>query len=161
MRAGFVLLALLLSPATGVACDWPFVGIGSEASRDDRRELEQLLGTQLDHVACGSMQRIRLYTSSLTLRRGFFVLTEDEAVFVKDGRTKEVRFRTAFTWVRYGARSVFGDTQYLIVAIDDAEFRFAFDCDGVARAAIDEFERRTAPRTRAVPVGSGSVSSCN
>jgi hypothetical protein len=155
MRTGIVLLALLLSPVTGVACEWPIVAVGSgivsKASKEDWRELAQLLGTQVDHVACGRMQRIRFYTSGFTVKRGFLVLTKDEILFVSDRRTKEVLFRAAFTWVRHASRSVFVDTRFLTVTLDGAEFRFDLACDSVALDLIDEFERRTPARTFTVP----------
>jgi hypothetical protein len=158
MRASTVLLALLLSPGTGAACEWPIIAVGSgivtRASKADRREIEQLLGTPLDHVACGRMQRIRRYSSGFTLKRGFLVLTKDEALFISDAQTKAVLFRTSFAFVRHAMRSGLGDNRFLIVALDDAEFRFELACDAVAVALVDEFELRTAPRTRTAPTPS-------
>jgi hypothetical protein len=83
MRAAAALLALFLAPGAGAACEWPIFAVGSGivsvASRQDRREIEQLLGTQLDEIACARMQRVRRYGSGFKVPRGFLVLTKDEA----------------------------------------------------------------------------------
>jgi hypothetical protein len=159
------LLMLLLWPAAVAECLDPVIGVGdsgisSAVSNADRRELEQLLGTQLDAVACGRMQPVRRFLGGFRMYRGFFVLTADEMLFVGHKTVKEVLFRTTFLGVRNPTRTVFG-TQRLSVTTDAGEFRFELACDLVARRVLDEFVRRTPVRTHVPVLGTGPQFSCD
>src|SRR5688572_11438261 len=132
-----VLLALLVSPNAIAECAYPVVP--ADVSKRDRRELESLLGTQLDEVACGVLIRARGFVR----RRVFFVLTADEALFVGDRKVKEILFRTHFPAVRYASRSVFGpggvdNIQFVRFTTDDGELQFELGCDLAARRVVDE-----------------------
>ena len=151
-----VLLTLLLSPAALAECYDPAIGVGgsgisTEVSKTDRRELEQLLGTQVDAVACARMQPARRFVGGFRVHRGFFVLTADETLFVSDKEVKQVLFRTTFLSVRHATSSAFGHTHSLSVTTDAGELRFELDCDIVAQDVLDEFVRRM-PFTTHVPV---------
>jgi hypothetical protein len=160
-----VLLALVLSPAAVAECLDPVIGVGgsgisSAVSNADRRELEQLLGTPLDALACARMQPVRRLLGGFRMYRGFFVLTADEALFVGDKKVKEVLFRTTFLSVRNSARTVFG-TQRLSVTTGAGESRFELACDLVARRVLDEFVRRTPVRTHVPVLGTDPKFSCD
>lgn len=164
MRLGCVLLlSLLLSPAALADCVWPVVGLGAsglpiEVSNADRRELEHLLGARLDGVACGRMSRER--PRSFVAKSGFFVLTQDEALFVGDRKGKEILFRTSFVAIRYVSRTSFGSL-HIGVATDTGEFRFELPCDAVGRGVVDEFERRILVKSQVVAMHPGTQYSCD
>jgi hypothetical protein len=171
MRQGFIgLLTLLLSPAAVAECTPPLVGVGGsrltmEVSREDRRDLEQVLGTPLDAVACSRMQTVRPIKNSFTVRHGFFVLTKDEALFVTDRKTKEVVFRTGFSSVRMMGLWVYGpgfdNTQYLSFETDAGMFRFEFACDYAGRHIVDELGRRTLVKPAVASSPGGPQYACN
>ena len=155
-----VLLALLVSPNAIAECAYPVVP--ADVSKQDRRELESLLGTQLDEVACGVLIRARGFVR----RRVFFVLTADEALFVSDRKVKEVLFRTHFPAVRYASRSVFGpggadNTQFVSFTTDDGELQFELGCDLTSQRVVDEFDRRTVGTMQTPPLRSGPMYTCN
>lgn len=164
MRQGcVVLLSLLLSPAALADCVWPAGGFGSsglpiEVSNADRRELEHLLGARLDGVACGRISRER--PRSFVAKSGFFVLTQDEALFVGDRKVKEILFRTRFVAIRHVSRTTFGSLR-LGIATDAGEFRFELPCDVVARGVVDEFERRILIKSQVIAMHPGTRYSCD
>ncbi|HVJ28685.1 MAG TPA: hypothetical protein VNA66_00125 [Gammaproteobacteria bacterium] len=144
-----VLLTLLASPPAFAECTANVLGIGGsesamEVSSDERRELAQLLGTQLDDVACSKMRR--LGASGFIVKRGFFVLTMDEAVFVSDRKVKEILFRTPYRPVgntyRLGHGSAVDHTLFVDITTGAERFRFELTCDAVGRRVADELARR-------------------
>ena len=161
MRQGcIVLLALLLSPNAIAECAYPVVP--ADVSRQDRRELESLLGTPLDEVTCGVLVRARGFVR----RRVFFVLTADEALLVGDRKVKEILFRTHFPAVRYASRSVFGmggadNTQFVSFTADDGEIELEIGCGLAAQRVVDEFDRRTVGTMQTPPLRSGPMYKCN
>ena len=161
MRQGYiVLLALLVSPNALAECAYP--AVPADVSKQDRRELESLLGTQLDEVTCGVLVRARGFVR----RRVFFVLTADEALFVSDRKVKEILLRTPFPAVRYASRTVFGmggpnNTQFVSFTTDDGEIELELGCDLGARRVVDEFDRRTVGTMQTPPLRSGPEYRCN
>jgi hypothetical protein len=156
-----VVLTVFLSPTALADCGSSWIGIGGavlggEVSNSERRELERLLGTPVDEVACSEMRRVRPRVGSFAVTRGFFVLTAGQAVFVSDRKIQEVLFRTDFAAVREAYRTVFvfpvvpdssarrvPTAVFLDVATDAGRFRFELECTLIARRVVDEFERRT------------------
>jgi hypothetical protein len=169
MRVGLiVLLSLLSAPAAADCSPTLFAsgsGLATYVTREDRRELEQLIGTQLDHVVCGRMRRVYKYVQGVVIRRGFFVLTKNELLFVHERGEKEVLFRAAFGDVDGLSRTVFGpgvdNTLFLSLATDAGWFRFELTCAGGAERVVDELQRRTTGITRAPAWQSGPWHSCN
>jgi hypothetical protein len=168
MKQGYiVLLAFLVSPNAVAECAFPVAGVGTsrfpaDVSKEDRRELESLLGTQLAEVACGRMQRER----SFAAKRGFFVLTADEALFVSDRKVKEILFRTRFPAVRYASSFVFGpggvdNTQFVSFTTDDGRFKVELGCSLAAQRVVDEFDRRTVGTMQPPPLRGGPGYTCN
>ena len=157
MRLGCImLLTLLASPAAFAECTANVLGIGasdsaSEVSNDERRELEQLLGAPLDAAACGKMRR--LGGSGFIVKRGFFVLTKDEALFVSDRKVKEVLFRTLYrplgNTYRLGHGSAVDHTLFVDITTGGERFRFELGCDAAGRRVADEFARRIPAPTAA------------
>jgi hypothetical protein len=157
------LLVLIASPAAFASdCVAPASAGGSglvpEVSRQDRREIESLLGAQLDRAICGRMRRDG-FIRGLVPQSGFLVLTKDEVVFVSDGAVKEVLLREAYHTVSGLDRGAYGpgfdNTLYLSFSIDDARYRFELPCMGDAARFVDELERRTpgAPARGIMPAG--------
>jgi hypothetical protein len=143
MRLGcIVLLTLLASPTAFAECTTNWLGIGgselaTEVSNDERRELEQLLGMQLDDVACGRMRR--LGASGFIVKHGFFVLTMDEALFVSDRKVREVLFRTHYrpvgTVYRIGHGSAVDHTLFVDITMGGERFRIELGCDASSAGA--------------------------
>lgn len=141
------------------------MGPPMEVSRAERRDLEQLLGTPLDAVACSRMQTIRPLKSSFTVKHGFFVLTMGEALFVSDRKVKEVVFRTGYLSVRGMHLFIYGpgvdNTQFLSFETDAGEFRFSFACDFAGRHIVDELGRRTLIKPAVAPFPNDPRLACN
>jgi len=151
MRAGLVVLLSLLSAPAAADCAPTLFAVGSGlatyVANADCREIERLVGAQLDHVVCGRMRRVHKYLQGFVIKRGFFVLTKDEVLFVGDRREKTVLFRTGYGNVSKVTRSVFGfgvdNTLSLKFSAYDDRFRFELTCAGGARLVVDEFQSRT------------------
>jgi hypothetical protein len=150
-----VSLVLLWSPAAVADCSWiGGAGLAPEVWNEDQRGLEQVLGTPVEHVACSRIRRDDRFLRGFSARRGFLVLTKDEAVFVSDRRDQQVLFRTDFSGVRALDHSVFDhgvfavgngwSTQFVHVTTDKGQFRFELTCDFGAQRVVDELQRRTA-----------------
>jgi hypothetical protein len=151
---------LLLSSGALAECAASFgnggPSLATAISKEDRREIERLLGAQLDHVVCSRTHRAR----GFVIQDGFFVLTSDEALFVSGPKRMDILFRTDFAGVRYATLRVFGDAQLLTVTTDAAHFRFTLGCDLAAQRATDEFERRTGGRTHVYAPPAGTQHRC-
>jgi hypothetical protein len=167
---GFVLLTLLLSPAALADCAWVGgPGLAPEVWNRDRRELEQLLATPLEHAACARMQRVGRLKSGFIVRRGYLVLTNEEILFVSDRRDKEILFRADFAGVRELERSpsapvvlvTESSTQFLHVATEAGRFEFELTCEAAGRLVADEIERRTAGHLPLVPQRRGAREPCD
>ena len=169
MRLGcIVLMTLLTSPAAFAECTANVLGIGgsdsaSEVSRDERRELEQLVGAPLDDAACGKMRR--LGGTGFIVKRGFFVLTKDEALFVSDRKVKEVLFRTHYrplgNTYRLGHGSAADHTLFVDITTGGERFRFELGCDAAGRRVADELARRIPAPTAVAAPTSGLPYSCD
>jgi hypothetical protein len=167
-----VLLTLLWSPAVVADRSWiGGAGLAPEVWNEDRRGLEQLLRTPVEHVACSRMRRDDRFLRGVAAKRGFLVLTEDEAVFVSDRRDQQVLFRTDFSGVRALYHSVFDhgvfdlenawSTQFVQVTTDKGQFRFELTCGFDAQRVVDELERRTAAYLPLVVQRRGVEPSCD
>lgn len=172
MRQVFIVLLTLLPWPAFAECLTPLVGMGgsglaSAVSNADRRELESLLGTPLDHAVCGRMSRVWRLTTGFVAKRGFFVLTATEAVFVSDGKVKEVLFRADYADVHEQPRLIFppgfeiDNTVDIGVTTDAGRFRVELACNAIVRAFLDELARRTPRRPRAPPLPPGTQRACD
>ena len=145
------MLTLLASPAAFATDCVPLASAGGsglvpDVSRQDRREIEDLLGEQLDRVICGRMRQDGI-VRGLVPKSGFLVLTKNGVVFVGDGAVKEVLLREAYPYVAGLDRGVFGpgfdNTLFLSFSIDTERYRFELPCMGGAARFVDELESRT------------------
>ena len=156
MREAALVLLLLVSSPAAADCSPPLFSIGSSGlatgvANEDRRELVQLLGTQLDHVVCGRMRRTDRYIDRFVVKQGFFVLTKDEVLFVGDRKVKKVLLRVSFGDVRKLDRTVWGlgvdNTLSLDFSTGAGGVELELTCAGGARRVVDELQRRVTGST--------------
>jgi hypothetical protein len=144
--------SLLLVPAAFADCVPAVVmggsGLSPVVSKDDQRALTSLLG-QVDDVVCAFMKGSRF--GFAPSKSGFFILTPDEVLFMRDRKTMDVLFRSKFAgigrigWNVLGFRSApeLDDPLSLelwIVGGDD--FSFTLTCRGGAARLVNELVRR-------------------
>jgi hypothetical protein len=147
--------SLLFVPAAFADCRAAVGGSGLSAvvSKADHRALESLLG-QVDDVVCAFMNGSRF--GFAPRKSGFFVLTPDEVVFVRDHKTMEVLFRSKFAdigrfgWNAFGYPSIpeFEDQFRLeILIVGGEDFSFTLTCAGGAARLVNELVRRWTSNT--------------
>jgi len=128
-------------------------GLSPVVWKADHRALESLLG-QVDDVVCAFMKRSGF--GFAPPKSGFFVLTPDEVLFVRDRKTMEVLFRSKFAgigrlgWNAFGFPSMpeFEDQLALgLLIVGGEHFSFTLTCAGGAARLVNELVRRWTSNT--------------
>lgn len=153
---------VFFEPAAFAACAPAFSeggsGLAPTISSDERRALESLLRAQVDDVVCAFMKPERRRGFRPPGRSGFFVLTPNEAVFVRDDKELEVLFRaelaaiSRYYWMGFGSLPSqlsapgYDEPLDLLLVVGGELFSFTLSCAGGATRILTELEQRTGLR---------------
>jgi len=146
--------ALLAASSAAADCKATGVSLGgntleSDISRSDIERLSSRIDEEPSHVVCGYMHMSRrgLRVPLLNVRRGFFALTEEEAVFVADRRGMELLFRVGFADIDDIASMLIGldqgfDMLQLFIFTEEGYSAFDLTLDGGASDVVQELRKR-------------------